>query len=84
MVANRLHPRTITKKFKQACKSVGFDNFRFHDLRHSFCQNLAMTTGDSAYLKAKMRHSSIGTTENYLKDDRFNWTKIVETERYEG
>ena len=84
MTANRVHPRTITKKFKQACKDVGFDNFRFHDLRHSFCQNLAMTTNDSVLLRLQMRHSTISTTENYLKDDRFNWSKLVENKRYEG
>ena len=84
MVANQLHPRTISKKFKKACKEIGFENFRFHDLRHSFCQNLAMESDDAVLLRLMMRHSRLETTENYMKDDKFAWSKMVESNRIEG
>jgi integrase len=84
MVANPLHPHTISKKFKKACRDVGFPHFRFHDLRHSFCQNLAIDSDDAVLLRLMMRHSTLKTTENYMKDDKFAWSKMVESNRIES
>ncbi|MDA7642048.1 tyrosine-type recombinase/integrase [Candidatus Marinimicrobia bacterium] len=84
MVANPIHPATISKKFKKACRKVGFENFRFHDLRHSYCQNLSMELDDAVLLRLMMRHSTLKTTENYMKDDKFAWSKMVESNRIEG
>ena len=84
MVSNRLHPNTISKKFKKACIEAGFPNYRFHDLRHSFCDNQCMKTTDAYLLSLLMRQSSINTTQKYLNDKRLKWDKLVENQNYKA
>ena len=84
MVRNRLHPTTISKKFKSACIEVGFPHYRFHDLRHSFCDNQCMETTDAYLLSLQMRHSSLNTTQNYLNDKRLKWDKLVENQGFKA
>ena len=84
MVMNRLHPTTISKKFKKACIDVGLPHYRFHDLRHSFCANQSLITQDAYLLKSKMRHSNLNTTQTYLNDERLDWVKQVESEQFKA
>ena len=84
MVSNRLHPTTISKKFKKACIEAGFPNYRFHDLRHSFCDNQCMKTTDAHLLSLLMRQSSLNTTQKYLNDKRLKWDKLVENQKYKA
>ena len=84
MVKNRLHPTTISKKFKKACIEVGLPHYRFHDLRHSFCANQSLITQDAYLLKSKMRHSNLNTTQTYLNDERLDWVKQVESEQFKA
>jgi len=79
MISVRHHPCTYSKKFKDACIKVGQPHLRFHDIRHSFCQNQSLETTDALLLQLKMRHSSLSTTQNYLNDTQLKWTKQVES-----
>ena len=65
-------------KFKDACIKVGQPHLRFHDIRHSFCSNLALKTTDAYLLQNVMRHSSLQTTQNYLSDNQLKWVKQVD------
>ena len=80
--AHRLHPTTISKKFKKACIKAGLSQYRFHDLRHSFCSNQSLLHQDAYLLALKMRHSSLNTTQRYLNDEHLGWLKQVENEQF--
>lgn len=79
MISKTHHPCTYSKKFKDACIKVGKPHLRFHDIRHSFCQNQSLETTDAFLLQLKMRHSSLSTTQNYLNDSTLKWKKQVES-----
>lgn len=36
-----LNPKSLGKEFREACKMLGIDDLRFHDLRHEGCTRLA-------------------------------------------
>ena len=84
MVENRLHPTTISKKFKKACIKVGLPHYHFHHLRHSFSSNLTMITKDAYLISTAMGHSSLNTTQKYLNDKTLKWTKLVESEVFKA
>jgi len=84
MVKNRLHPTTISKKFKKACIKVGLPHYHFHHLRHSFSSNLTMITQDAYLISTAMGHSSLNTTQKYLNDKTLKWSKLVESEVFKA
>jgi len=84
MVKNRLHPTTISKKFKKACIEVGLPHYHFHHLRHSFSSNLSMQTQDAYLISTAMGHSSLQTTQKYLNDKTLKWSKLVESEVFKA
>ena len=84
MVKNRLHPTTISKKFKKACIEVGLPHYHFHHLRHSFSSNLSMQTQDAYLISTAMGHSSLNTTQKYLNDKTLKWSKLVESEVFKA
>ncbi len=56
---------TLQKGFSAACRRLKIENFRIHDLRHTFASWLVMT-GESLYVvKELLGHSSITVTERY-------------------
>ena len=56
---------TLQKGFDAACKRCGIDDFRIHDLRHTFASWLVMD-GVSLYLvKDLLGHSSVAVTKRY-------------------
>jgi len=57
--------RDIRKSFLTACKKSDILDFRFHDLRHSFCSHLVMSGVDLRTVKELMRHAKIETTMRY-------------------
>jgi integrase len=65
----RLHPDFYAEKFKAALKRVGItDRVRpCHDLRHSALTSMALDAQNSAVLKATAGHSSLSTTEHYVR-----------------
>lgn len=57
--------RTLQKGFASACDRAGIDNFRIHDLRHTFASWLVMDGVSLYVVKDLLGHSSITVTERY-------------------
>ncbi|MCB0263814.1 MAG: site-specific integrase [Calditrichia bacterium] len=62
--------KRITKSFHTALKKAGIDNFRFHDLRHTFASHYLMDGGDLLSLKDILGHSSIKMVDRYTHFSR--------------
>jgi hypothetical protein len=52
--------------FPKTCRKASIDNFKFHDLRHTFASRLVKKGVDLATVRELMGHSSITTTQRYL------------------
>jgi integrase len=59
------HVQTLQKGFYAACTRAGIDNFRIHDLRHTFASWLVMDGVSLYVVKDLLGHSSISVTERY-------------------
>lgn len=57
--------RDIKKRFSSALKKAGIDDFRFHDLRHTFGSHLVMQGVDLRTVQQVMGHREIRTTMRY-------------------
>ena len=55
----------ISKSFRDTCRSVGVENFRFHDLRHDFCSKLVQRGADLYSVAGLAGHKDIKTTQRY-------------------
>ncbi|MEX2365183.1 MAG: site-specific integrase, partial [Pseudohongiellaceae bacterium] len=55
----------IQNAWQQLLKKAGIDNFRFHDIRHTFASKLVMAGVDLYTVKELMGHSTIQMTEKY-------------------
>tara|TARA_Y100000590_G_scaffold344247_1_gene393606 strand:- start:116 stop:1201 length:1086 start_codon:yes stop_codon:yes gene_type:complete len=77
MVANRINPTTINKKFKQASESAGFKNLHFHHLRHSYGSNLTTQKKDPHFIMVSMGHSNLSTTTGYVNDRNLAWDRLI-------
>lgn len=66
-----LRNRNADRDFKEMCRKLGFDRAvvrcSFHTLRHSFAVNYLRKGGNLYYLQRILGHSSITTTERYLR-----------------
>jgi integrase len=52
--------------FQTACKNAGIEDFRFHDLRHTFCTNFLEQNPDKIQILSEMvGHSSRDMTRRY-------------------
>jgi len=67
--------KTYRKVFITACKRAGIENFRFHDLRHTFASWVAMQSRDIYAVQKLLHHKDLRMTrryahltEEYLKD----------------
>lgn len=56
---------TFKTAWTSALKRAGIDDFRIHDLRHTFASWLVMQGVDLYVVKELLRHSSITVTERY-------------------
>lgn len=52
----------IHKGFDTACRMAGIEDFRFHDLRHTFARNFYKRTHDWKSLSMILNHSSVAIT----------------------
>ncbi len=57
--------KSITKPFLKALKISNIEDFRFHDLRHTFASHYLMNGGDLLSLKEILGHSSLKMVERY-------------------
>lgn len=56
---------TVQKGFKAACRRAGIEDFRVHDMRHTFASWLVMAGASLYVVKDLLGHSSITVTERY-------------------
>jgi integrase len=57
----------VDKSFETILELAGIENFRFHDLRHTFASWYMMNGGDLYELAKILGHSNIKMTERYAK-----------------
>jgi integrase len=55
----------VKKGFAAACEAANLDDFRFHDLRHTFGTRLADTGADPFVIAEIMGHSDLRMTKRY-------------------
>lgn len=71
----------VDKSFKNALRLAGIEDFRFHDLRHTFASWYMMNGGDLYELAKILGHSNIKMTERYAKLARKHIAKTGSTAR---
>ena len=57
--------KDVKKSFQTACRRAGIDDFRIHDLRHTFASWLVMNGVPLFEVSKLLRHSCIQMTERY-------------------
>lgn len=61
----RLDSNYVTRKFKEYFKAINKEDFRLHDLRHSFASYLVSKNISLRIIQKLLDHSEISTTEIY-------------------
>jgi len=56
---------SIKKSFKKSCTRVGINDFRFHDLRHTFASHLVMAGIDLRTVMELLGHKDLKMTLRY-------------------
>lgn len=56
---------TLRRHFTKALRESTLDDFRFHDLRHTFASHYIMKTGDLPSLQKLLGHASPMMTQRY-------------------
>lgn len=65
-----LSPKTIGGEFRKACKLLGIDDLKFHDLRHEGCTRLAEQGFTIPQIQQVSLHDSWGSLERYVSVKR--------------
>ena len=61
-----LNPKSLGKEFRQACKILGIDDLRFHDLRHEGCTRLAEQSFTIPEIQKVSLHDSWSSLQRYV------------------
>ena len=61
-----LSPKTIGGEFRKACKLLGIEDLKFHDLRHEGCTRLAEQGFTIPQIQQVSLHDSWGSLERYV------------------
>jgi len=68
----------LRKPFEKACTIAGIDNFRIHDLRHTYA-SLAVQSGASLYdVQKLLGHQDIAMTQRYAHLDAASLKKATD------
>ncbi|MFA5033792.1 MAG: tyrosine-type recombinase/integrase [bacterium] len=67
------------KSFKTALRKTGIDDFRFHDLRHTFASHLAMKGANIKTIQTLLGHKDINMTLRYAHLGESYLEKAVES-----
>ena len=71
----------MESSFETLLELAGIQNFRFHDLRHTFASCYMMNGGDLYELAKILGHSSIRMTERYAKLGKTHIARTGDTAR---
>lgn len=67
-----LSPKTIGNEFRKACKLLGIEDLKFHDLRHEGCTRLAELGFTIPQIQQISLHDSWGSLERYVSIKKRN------------
>lgn len=70
-------PMLVDKPFQALVKSVGLEDFRFHDLRHSCASYLAMNGATHTEIAAVLGHKTLAMVKRYAHLSEAHASKVV-------
>jgi len=62
-------PNTLSRNFKKAAKSIGCEEYRFHDTRHHALTKLSEANIPARQIQAISGHKRLSTLERYLHEE---------------
>lgn len=75
---NGIPLKNVRKSFASALKKANIEDFRFHDLRHTFASQLAMNGFNLITIKDLLGHKSLRTTMRYAHLSRSHLRDAVQ------
>ncbi len=72
-----IDPARLTVAFKRACRRVGIEDFRFHDLRHTAASWLRMTGADLHDVALLLGHKDLRMSARYSHLSRQHLSEAV-------
>jgi integrase len=71
-------PIVLERPFREALKAAEIEDFRWHDLRHSFASELAMSGATLAELAEAMGHKTLDMVKRYAHLTEGHISSVVE------